>query len=105
MNKAYRWEDVKKELDIPEKELLLAKAKLDLSEFIYGLRRAKRISQKRLAELIGVSQPYIAKIEGGEENLTIETIAKILSALNLSLTLSTHKRRKKEDILHIAKAA
>ena len=90
---------------ITEQGLALAGIKLMLSELIYNLRHAKKMSQKKLAMAIGVSQPYIAKIESGEENLTIETIAKILSALHMSLEIRPHIRKKKDEILHIAKAA
>ncbi len=100
-----KWNEFKKELKIPKEELLLAKAKLELSEFIYDLRRMKRMSQKQLAELMGVSQPYIAKIEDGEENLTIETIVKLLAALNTRLRLKPEKRDKDEGVFHILKAA
>ncbi len=101
----HKWKDVKKELALPQEELLLAQVKLDLSELIYDLRKSKKMSQKELGEAIGVSQPYIAKIEDGEENLTIETIVKILAALNTRLELKPEKRMKCESVFHILKAA
>ena len=99
------WKDLKKELNLPKEELLLAKVKLELSELIYDLRKARKMSQKMLSEAVGVSQPYIAKIENGEENLTLETIVKLLAALNTRLTLKTGKRGSFNSVLHILKAA
>jgi transcriptional regulator with XRE-family HTH domain len=47
--------------------------------------RAKNISQKELAEKIGVSPQQVNKIVKGKENLTLETIAKLETALGVSL--------------------
>ena len=100
-----KWSDFKKELDLPKEELLLAKVKLELSELIYDLRKSRRMSQKQLGHAIGVSQPYIAKIEDGEENLTIETIVKLLAALNTRLKLKPEKLGKHDSVFQIFKAA
>jgi antitoxin component HigA of HigAB toxin-antitoxin module len=43
------------------------------------------MTQKQLAELIGVSPQYISKILKGQENLTLETISKLENALSISL--------------------
>ena len=100
-----KWNDFKKELKLPKEELLLAKVKLELSELIYDLRKSKKMSQKELADAIGVSQPYIAKIEDGEENMSIETIVKLLVALKTCLNLKPEKRGKFDSVLRISKAA
>ena len=46
---------------------------------------AENISQKQLAERLHCSQQYISKILKGNENLSLETIIKIESALGLEL--------------------
>jgi ribosome-binding protein aMBF1 (putative translation factor) len=43
------------------------------------------MTQKKLAELIGVSPQYISKILKGQENLTLETISKLEDALGVNL--------------------
>lgn len=43
------------------------------------------VNQKVLAEKIGVSPQYISKVVSGNENLTLETIAKISEALGVEL--------------------
>ena len=101
----HKWKDVKKKLGLPEEALLFARVKLELSELIYDLRRSHKMSQKELGDAIGVSQPYIAKIEDGEENLTLETIVKLLAALKTCLRLKPEKRRKHDSVFHILKAA
>ncbi len=47
--------------------------------------RAQSISQKALAEDIGVSPQYINKIVKGKENLTLETICRIEKILGITL--------------------
>ena len=104
-DKMTKWDDFKKELHVPKKELELAQAKLMLSELIHDLRRSKKMSQKELAHAIGASQPYIAKIEDGEENLTIETIVKLLSVFKVRLGIRAEKKEGSETVFHILKAA
>ena len=47
--------------------------------------REKNINKKQLAEIIGVNLQKINEIVKGEENLTLETISKLESALNINL--------------------
>jgi transcriptional regulator with XRE-family HTH domain len=61
--------------------------------------RAKNVSQKELAEKIGVSPQQVNKIVKGRENLTLETISKLEAALDIVLLAlppssesTTHKR-------------
>ncbi|MCF8226228.1 MAG: helix-turn-helix transcriptional regulator [Bacteroidales bacterium] len=52
------------------------------------IRRQKPIngmSQKKLAEDMGVSPQYINKVIKGKENLTLETISRIESVLGTTL--------------------
>ncbi|MEI6595881.1 MAG: helix-turn-helix transcriptional regulator, partial [Bacteroidota bacterium] len=50
--------------------------------------RAKNISQKELAEKIGVSPQHVNKIVKGRETLTLETISKLEVALEISLLMA-----------------
>ncbi len=43
------------------------------------------LSQTQLADKMGCSQQYISKVLRGQENLSIETIAKIESALSIQI--------------------
>lgn len=49
------------------------------------LRLQKGLSQQQLAAVIGTSQPHIARIEGGADNLNIDTCRRIASALDIDL--------------------
>ena len=47
-------------------------------------RKAKKISQEKLAKLTGLDRTFISLIENGKRSPTFSTILKICSALNIS---------------------
>ena len=54
---------------------------MDIALAVRYYLRTENITQKQLAEKLGVSAPYVAKIMKGCENLTIDTICKIETAI------------------------
>lgn len=78
-----------KELKDPEfrKGFELEKKKLELSLEIAKLRQEQKISQARLAEIVGMKQSSIGRIEAGEQNLTIATLFNIANALKKELVI------------------
>lgn len=52
---------------------------------VLGALRAQGLSQKDLAEKMGVTPQQISKIAKGHENLTLDTIAKLESALGIKI--------------------
>lgn len=57
-----------------------------IGQRIRNYRIQLKLSQEKLAELSGCHPTYIGQIERGEKNATIESIQKISSALNISLS-------------------
>ena len=57
---------------------------------IHYYLRTNHLTQKDLAEKMGVSPTYIGMLLKGSENLTLETITKVESAIGESL-ISIHK--------------
>ena len=57
----------------------------DIAIRVLMILDARNISQKELAERIGVSPQQINKIVKGSENLTLETISKLEAALGVPL--------------------
>lgn len=49
------------------------------------IRKSKKISQMKLAELIDMNFNYISQIECGKSNITIKTIKKIANALDVDV--------------------
>jgi transcriptional regulator with XRE-family HTH domain len=56
----------------------------DLGEFIREQRETASMSIRRLADLAGVSNPYLSQIERGLRNPSAESLRKIAHALRLS---------------------
>ncbi len=72
--------------------------KLRIAETLVHLREHRGLTQAALAQRMGVSQPFIAKLEsGGIHNFSIETLVKLAVALNSALEVRLHP--------HPAKAA
>ena len=55
-----------------------------LGEFIAGQRRAAELSLRQLAELTGVSNPYLSQIERGLRKPSAEVLQQLSKALRVS---------------------
>ena len=53
---------------------------------IRNYRTQKGLSQEKLAELSGCHPTYIGQLERGEKNATLESIERITSALDITLS-------------------
>ena len=87
LNVKKQWEKIiGGELEItPYKQII----RRDVNNYI--AIKEKGIKQKQLAEMVGVSPQQINKIVKGNENLTLETIAKLENALNIALIFTENK--------------
>jgi len=48
-------------------------------------RKAKSMSQHAFAGAVGTSTQWVSRVERGEENLTVSTLAKLADAVGLSV--------------------
>ena len=82
MNSLYR-EHLKKKLSNSEfrREYGAALAQNEIAVTINGARLAAGLTQIELAEKMGVSQAYIAKLESGHANPSISKVGEILALL------------------------
>ncbi|OMF78000.1 hypothetical protein BK145_18230 [Paenibacillus peoriae] len=55
-----------------------------VGERIRAIRKSKNYTQEQLGEKVGLPQPYIGGIERGERNISLETLERILEALETS---------------------
>ena len=58
---------------------------MNIGEKIKNLRKERKISQKRLAELSGISGSFLCDIEKGRTNPSIVTLQKIANNLNTEI--------------------
>ena len=80
-------EDLERELRDPEfaRGFGAARANSSFALTLANARLQAGLTQKELAEKVGVSQAYIAKLEGGDANPTLGRIGSLLAVLGLSL--------------------
>ena len=57
-----------------------------IGQRIRSYRTKKGLSQEKLAELAGCHPTYIGQLERGEKNATLESVEKIASAMDISLS-------------------
>ena len=55
---------------------------------IAELRESKGLSQIELAEMTGIKQPNLSRIESGKYSTNIDLIAKIATALNCRIEIN-----------------
>jgi DNA-binding XRE family transcriptional regulator len=78
-----------------ENEVAALLDEMMLEDQLAALRKKRGISQAKLAKLVGVSQPVIARIEsGGVRNLTVGTIARTVAALGGSVEIRIKANRR-----------
>jgi len=64
-------------------------AKLDFAMTLTKARKILNLTQKGLADKLGFSQPYVAKLESGEANPTLGRIGSLLASVDLRLVTGT----------------
>ena len=70
-----------------EKEVAEARAALEIARALYEARKAANLTQKELAERMNTSQAFIARMERGRVNITIQTAARYASACGKRIAL------------------
>jgi ribosome-binding protein aMBF1 (putative translation factor) len=75
----------RREALIEARRWLTTRSSEDGAQTIRTLRLKKGWSQARLASELGTSQPHIARIERGTENVTIDTCRRLSAALEIDM--------------------
>ena len=91
------WEDIEHEIYPPE-EICESDLRAALMSALIEARQEKGISQKRLGELSGVSQPVIARLETGKTNPQIDTVLKLLAPLGKTLSVVSIEPKLNEPV-------
>lgn len=79
-----KWEDIRKELFTPE-EIAESDAEVAIMGELIRARNEKKITQKELEILSGVSQPVISRMESGKNSPQLDTILDVLASLGKTL--------------------
>ena len=90
------WKDFRNKYYTPE-EIAACDEKVKLIGKLIEARRAKGITQRKLAELSGIKQPMIARIEKFDTTPRIDTLAKLYYPLGLTLTPTSTENQNLSD--------
>ena len=82
--KPSRWDDIEHEIYTKD-EMHASDLRVALMSELIKARRERGVTQKKLEEMSGVSQPVIARLETGKTNPTIDTVIKLLAPLGMTL--------------------
>jgi len=80
----HTWEEVRETLLTPE-ERAASSLRVAMMVELIKARAEQGISQKKLEELSGVSQPVIARMEKGHTSPQLDTFLKVLAPLGKTL--------------------
>jgi DNA-binding XRE family transcriptional regulator len=89
-NNVNTWSEFKKELlsnPVVKNEYDALEDEFALIEALISARVSKKMTQKELAEKVGMKQTAIARLEGGESNPTYLTLSKIAKVLGKKVAL------------------
>lgn len=70
------------------KEHILLQERIRLGKLLAKIRKEKGLSTYQLAELTGIRQPHISRLENGRSNASTDTINKVASALGVRIELN-----------------
>ena len=80
------WNELEAEI-FTQEEIAESRARVEIIASIIDARQAKGLSQKELAEITGIKQPAIARLENGHISPSVDTINKLLAPLGKRLAV------------------
>ena len=81
------WDKLRKELDISEEDEQVIQIEKKLIETLVKIREEKGITQTELAELCGVKQPVIARLEKAVHSPQLDSLLRVLVPMGYSLQI------------------
>ena len=88
MIKGFRvWDDEYDKEHFTQEEIAQSDLQAALIAAMIEVRKEKNISQRDLEKLSGVKQPVIARIEKGENSPQVNTLLKLLAAMDKTLAI------------------
>ncbi|PLX97053.1 MAG: transcriptional regulator [Desulfuromonas sp.] len=58
-----------------------------LGQILKAARRGKKLNQEQAGQLVGITQAMVSRIERGEANARIDTLFRLLAALEVDMEL------------------
>ena len=80
-------------------EIQIITAKIEVANLLISLREDQGLTQRQLANKLGVKQQLISKIEKGSNNTTLDTLIKVLMVLGVALKVEKIKLERSKQVL------
>lgn len=75
---------------------------MDLGTAIWNARKARGITQERLAELVNITTSHLKHIESGHRRPSIEVLFQLAKILDLSLDALIFEEGRQTPVIHTA---
>jgi transcriptional regulator with XRE-family HTH domain len=66
---------------------------------VLAYRTEHGLSQRGLAQKLDMTQPQLARLEAGEHNPTIDTLARLAQTLDIEFAIDVHPRQREPKLL------
>lgn len=86
------WDNLRKEFDLSEEDKRIIELEKNLIRTLVAIREENGITQSQLAELCGVKQPTIARLEKSLHSPQLDSILKVLVPLGYTLQIVPIKK-------------
>lgn len=73
---------------------------MSIGQKIFEIRKKKKITQRQLAEYLGVTPSYISHIEKGDRNITADILYKIARFLNVRMAVLMENSSPSSDLIY-----
>ncbi|PYI51056.1 helix-turn-helix domain-containing protein [Paenibacillus flagellatus] len=79
------------QLEVPPEYEVLIRPKIEIAQAIKRQLENRRMSVRKLAERTGMQHPQIVRVTSGDTNYNIDTLLKLLDALDLEVVIQEKK--------------
>ncbi len=86
MKNKLTWNELEREVFTPE-EIAASRARVQIISAVIEARKEKGLSQQELADLTGVKQPAIARLENGNISPSVDTLNRLLIPLGKKIAV------------------
>ncbi len=76
----------------------IARSPQQVGRLIQGIRHERGLTQTQLAQLAGLRQEMISKIETGQSGVKLSRVCELLAALDLEMTIAPRSKSSTDDI-------
>lgn len=77
---------------------MIIRSAKDLALYVNDKRKQLKMSQSEVADLVGLKQDTVSKFENSPDNSRMDTLFRILSALNLNISLVEKNQETHQEV-------